>query len=151
MRRMIETGTVVRFRANYFGLLNASAEVLEDQGDRGFRLRTEDSDDVHVTRHEVVVPRKGTLALPLPIRKLLPYGVWKCADGRDVLFNRDYQPIFDRRVGSGPVPADPQEWVKHIDEEKWFYSDVDPPWCDYAARRRCLAVLRDWGVLSISH
>ena len=44
----------------------------------------------------------------------LPYGMWTCADGREVLFNRFYEPIMqalglrclemsDRMIGYGTV------------------------------------------------
>jgi hypothetical protein len=33
-----------------------------------------------------------------------PYGMWTCADSRQVLFNRRYRPILERRPGQ-PVRA----------------------------------------------
>jgi hypothetical protein len=41
----------------------------------------------------------------------LPYGIWICADGREVLFNRAYTPIWQRRPGQTAEPADPSERV----------------------------------------
>jgi hypothetical protein len=43
---------------------------------------------------------------------MLPYGLWRCADGREVLFNRHYRPIWQRdRVDGYVYPADPDERV----------------------------------------
>jgi hypothetical protein len=52
----------------------------------------------------------------------LPYGMWTCEDGRQVLFNRFYEPILLRRAGSLPEPADPKERVDFCRQE-WFYGD----------------------------
>jgi hypothetical protein len=52
----------------------------------------------------------------------LPYGVWTCADGREVIFNRFYEPIWERKTGQAPVPADPSEWV-NWESQGWFYDD----------------------------
>jgi hypothetical protein len=41
------------------------------------------------------------------------YGVWTCADGREVLFSRGCRPIWQRR-GSMIERADPVEWGKAL-------------------------------------
>lgn len=53
----------------------------------------------------------------------LPYGIWTCEDGREVLFNRFYEPIWQRPPDGMPQPADPKEWVSFVKQE-WFYSDT---------------------------
>ena len=53
----------------------------------------------------------------------LPYGIWTCPDGREVLFNRFYEPIWQRRTpGSDPEAADPFERVPY-EKQAWFYND----------------------------
>jgi hypothetical protein len=52
----------------------------------------------------------------------LPYGMWTCEDGREVLFNRFYKPIWQRLPGKPPQPADPNEWVPWK-RQRWFYDD----------------------------
>jgi hypothetical protein len=52
----------------------------------------------------------------------LPYGKWTCADGREVLFNRFYEPIWQRRPDGAPEPADAREWVGYK-TQVWFYND----------------------------
>lgn len=53
-----------------------------------------------------------------------PYGVWTCKDDRSVLFNRFYEPI-KQRVGLGEVEdANPEEWIKDIIKQEFFYNDT---------------------------
>ena len=62
---------------------------------------------------------------PLRLDELLrelPYGVWKCADGREVLFNRQYEPLWQRHHGEIAL-ADPKEWVRSV-SEVFFYNDL---------------------------
>lgn len=51
----------------------------------------------------------------------LPYGLWICEDGREVLFNRFYEPIW-QRYGGTVSRADPNEWVPYATQQ-WFYDD----------------------------
>ena len=53
-----------------------------------------------------------------------PYGAYVCADGRQVLYDRHYKPIWQRRPGQPATVADSEEWVKW-DSQGWFYSDSD--------------------------
>lgn len=55
----------------------------------------------------------------------LPYGLWRCANGREVLFNRRYQPIYERYDGI-TVPALRDEWVRFT-AQYWFYDDGTIP------------------------
>jgi len=41
------------------------------------------------------------------IRRWLPYGMWTCADGRQVLFNRGYRAIWERLPGRAAEKAFP--------------------------------------------
>jgi hypothetical protein len=75
-------------------------------------------------------------------RFMRPYGVWVCADGRQVLFNRDYIPILQRYPNQPCCPANPGEWIEWI-EQRWFFNDGTPQ------DQRTVsinAVLADWGV-----
>ncbi len=53
----------------------------------------------------------------------LPYGLWLCADGREVLFNRFYDPIW-QRIDGAVLAADANEWVRWT-SQRWFYTDGD--------------------------
>jgi hypothetical protein len=79
------------------------------------------------------------------MRDRLPYGKWTCEDGREVLFNRQYRPIWQRRPSEPATIADPTERVKFMREE-WFYRDASAPCRNKASRARCEAVLTAWGV-----
>ena len=65
------------------------------------------------------------LASPAETRRwtALPYGLWVCADGREVIFNRFYDPIW-QRIDGAVLAADPDEWVCWTSQQ-WFYSDGD--------------------------
>jgi hypothetical protein len=79
-----------------------------------------------------------------------PYGKWTCADGREVLFNRQYWPILERRPGEKAKPANPSEWVRWTSQD-YFFDDANSPWdrrrwkvaADTLAR--CNRVLAEWG------
>jgi hypothetical protein len=59
-------------------------------------------------------------------RRMLPYGKWTCADGREVVFNREYQPIFQRKDGV-VSHADRNEYVKNIVKTEMYYDDGCAP------------------------
>jgi hypothetical protein len=63
----------------------------------------------------------------------VPYGVWVIADGREVLFNRLYQPIWQRRPGRVVEPIEPQ-WIDWV-SERWFYGDGNAPRVNPSMRR----------------
>jgi len=58
-------------------------------------------------------------------RFMRPYGIWACADGRQVLFNRDYLPILERYPGQPCRAANPREWIWWI-KQNWFFNDGTP-------------------------
>jgi hypothetical protein len=57
----------------------------------------------------------------------LPFGMWRCADGREVLFNRSYRAIWQRSPERGVTLADRDEYVRWI-EQCFFYEESQPPW-----------------------
>lgn len=71
----------------------------------------------------------------------MPYGVWTCGDGREVVFNRFYEPLFQRWRDTTVQPADPREWVKNIVGQEWFYDDTGS---EAKKRRAGNAVLATW-------
>jgi hypothetical protein len=72
---------------------------------------------------------------------VLPYGRWVCEDGREVLFNRFYEPIWQRRGGNAE-PADCHERVGHA-RQSWFCTDADG---ERAKRAKAIAGLAAWGL-----
>lgn len=78
-------------------------------------------------------------------RMFMPYGWWETDTGREVLFNRFYEPIWQRHPGIGggaPMPADPKEWVAGIVGQHWVYRDD----AERLMRRAALAKLIEWGL-----
>ena len=103
----------------------------------------------HVTaRSEVSVPRdqSSTDAL-LPMRLYLPYGKWICADGTEVLYNRDYCPIWARTPAGKVFTLDPDTWVSGIQSSNdFYYADGSKPWDNKISLDKCLDALKSWGV-----
>jgi hypothetical protein len=86
-------------------------------------------------------------------KSLIPYGKWTCADGREVLFNRRYRPILERKLDGSIGLADPGEWVPR-ESQDYFFNDGNSPWhYDSRRRRETLArvnsVLTGWGMPSL--
>jgi hypothetical protein len=59
--------------------------------------------------------------------------MWTCADGRDVLFNRYYEPIWERR-GAEVKPGNREEHVRDIVQRGWFFDDFSAPWRLFPSR-----------------
>ena len=74
--------------------------------------------------------------------QMRPYGIWVCANGRQVMFNRDYTPILERRPGQPVRIANPHEWVEWV-EQIWFWADSTPP---YEALEAVNDWMGDWGL-----
>jgi hypothetical protein len=76
----------------------------------------------------------------------LPYGIWTCGDGSEVLFNRDYEPLWRRLPDGTARPEEPDEGIEWVRMDP-FYDDGTP------TRQRLKAgrdALRKWG-LPIPH
>ena len=59
----------------------------------------------------------------------------------EVIFNRDYQPLWSRRPGQSIEGADPKEWVEGIVGEADYF------WVDgRGTDERGLRLLREWGI-----
>jgi RecA-family ATPase len=79
--------------------------------------------------------------------KRCPYGKWTCADGREVIFNRMYWPILERRPGEQAKPARPGEWVESIVDDEQFWDEFDgPPRFNADALAGMNRILADWGL-----
>lgn len=87
------------------------------------------------------VRRKGS-ATEMIDRLSIPYGMYKCNNGREVLFNREYQPIWTRNKEKGEIAeqADPKEWIK-FKEQLWFYNDFATPIGNKKVNQACRRIL----------
>jgi hypothetical protein len=75
----------------------------------------------HLEKKELAV-----FAIKHCARRTLPYGIWYCKDGREVLFNREYQPIAQRKNGVTAF-ADRSEWVMDIERAVMLWDDSSDP------------------------
>lgn len=80
---------------------------------------------------------------PYPLRWRLPYGKWKCEDGRTVIFDRVYDPIAQKYPGQPASFLNPERWIYDITDQTWLYDDATP---EYLKDRRAREQLRDWGI-----
>lgn len=81
-------------------------------------------------------------------KQLCPYGIWTCDDGREVLFNRDYCPVLERKDDGPARPANMGAWI-NWKKQSWFFNDGNPPWRGKGKEdtlARINAVLKEWGV-----
>jgi hypothetical protein len=64
-------------------------------------------------------PRRITLAAIEQMLEVLPYGRYIASDGREILFNRSYRPIWERLPDGTVQRANSNEWVDWI-QQGWF-------------------------------
>src|SRR5271163_2062225 len=81
------------------------------------------------------------------IRRQMPYGKWTYADGREVLFDRNYVPIFER-MPSGPVSKAAPNKLPGIKKGMWLYKETGGV-TESAKRKAAESVLQEWGVFEI--
>ena len=115
--------------------------TVEEIYGRSIKLRYSDGAFVSTVRQDFkrVDPNSTP---PVCLRTTMPYGMFTCADGREVLFDRNYKPLM-QRIGGTVTAADREEWVPWV-LQRFFFDDVDPPWRSAATRSRCEAVLAEW-------
>lgn len=112
-------------------------------GDQPFKFVTGEEFCAGWQDEMVVITKRRPAKNLLELRQIfMPYGRWTCADGREVLFNREYTPIWQRRPGQSAKPAKPGEWVEHVGSEM-IYSDSDK---EDVKRAKGAAVLAAWGL-----
>ncbi len=76
-----------------------------------------------------------------------PYGIWQCAGGREVIFSRSYNPLWERRPGGLARRVDPTEWIYDIETTTYLFDDGTPA----AQVRAAIAeLMRAWGVTPVT-
>lgn len=83
---------------------------------------------VLIADFEYVSPRTP-LPLFLPMRLYLPYGVWTEEDGAQVLFSRDYKPLWRVGVDGVVERLEPWLWIRHK-AQAYLWDEVKTPWHD---------------------
>jgi hypothetical protein len=101
-----------------------------------------------VARHEVSVCRDQSGAASFkPMRLFLPYGKWVCPDGSEVLYNRDYCPLWAKKPDGTVEALDPDTWVTIETQAESYFNDGNSPWWgDKRTMEIGMAVLKEWGV-----
>ena len=103
------------------GYDNARALLVErGQGPEGLTLVMIDHSIMTCVSREAPAHRAGRLFVPL--RFWMPYGFWTEADGAQVLFSRDYCPLWKIQEGRAPVRDDPDRDVKFVKQE-WYFDE----------------------------
>lgn len=134
----IPVGTLVRFkpRGSAGMVFKSDGSTVEYYDEWG---------PILAAHEEVAICRDQSAADFKPMRLVLPYGKWTCGDGSEVLYNRDYCPLWKRSADGTVASISPNSWVEHTDEE-WFFNDGNRPVDDKRTRLKCIAVLKAWGV-----
>jgi hypothetical protein len=86
-------------------------------------------------------PRRATLADIERMLDILPYGRWIARDGRTIIFNRRYSPIWERLPDGSVQRANSNEWVDWV-AQGWF--DHGSMRYEKTAREAYRKVLRDF-------
>ncbi|PMD86649.1 hypothetical protein BWI97_26210 [Siphonobacter sp. BAB-5405] len=88
--KVLSAGTLIRTKQG-----KQLALVIEHYGYDDLVRCYCDSGNLVLSRSELVVVRNQAEAQQFwPMRLYIPYGKWSCEDGSEVLFNRDYQPLW---------------------------------------------------------
>lgn len=98
----------------------------------------------YAVRTEVSICRDQSRAADfIPKRLYLPYGMWTCENGAQVLFNRNYTPIWVKYPNGVVSSIGPATWILHSkDKEKWFFEGSPSE----ENIRTGHSMLRAWGV-----
>jgi hypothetical protein len=74
-----------------------------------------------------------------------PYGIWRCADGTELLFDRSYTAIWIKHPdGSVKRTAGYPDNLVH--EELFWCDGPTQPERSWKARRKLDCILREWGL-----
>ena len=108
-----------------------------------------DSGPITAARYEVAVFRDQSRAESFrPMRLYLPYGKWICSDGTQVLYNRDYCPLWVKGPDGKVASIDADYWIDYKKDE-YYFEGSQAPWYGVKTKKymeRCIAELQTWGV-----
>jgi len=123
------------------------------------------SDDLQIFKLGELLREPPPRPSPLPVSELLAalqttspakrrhlryyvtaYGVWRCRDGKRVVFNRAYVPIWEKRPGSEWTLLEKGYWVEGITASEWLYTDSDRD--DSVKLKKALAGMAKLGIIS---
>lgn len=117
--------------------LDGKVVILREFG-RGALVMSHGSARMLVADFEYVSP-KVALPLFLPMRLYMPYGFWTEADGSQVIFSRDYKPMWRIHPDRPVERVEPWLWIQQI-RQTYLWSEGEEPWDDPDLAAR----LQDW-------
>ena len=107
---------------------------------RRVHIQTDAFNDLTVSATKSQDPWTNSVRLTpyFPMRKKLPYGRYNCSDGSyvedrriqtfaNILFNRDYEPLYRIQPDGTFSACDPKEWIRHVSKD-FFYKEGHAPW-----------------------
>ena len=139
-RMLLQRGTAIRVKP-----FKCDAVVIEHDPRTDTVRHFSDSGPGLTARHEVSICRDQAKTKRKPMRLYLPYGKWSCADGSEVLFNRDYKPMWVKSKVGVVTGIESNTWIK-FEKQIYYYEEHNPPWNDKKTFTVCTAVLKEWGV-----
>jgi len=142
--RPVKSGTLIRLKRS-----GEHAIVYDSLAGNGYGVSCYGHGGSYILdRESFTVPKDQSGAANfIPMRLVLPYGKWTCADGTEVLFNRDYSPLWYKSPNGKVGTLDPDTWVSWKGSSHYF-NDGQVPWHKkrQAKADECFAVLKEWGV-----
>lgn len=118
---------------------NMRLDIVEGYSDSGYFV---------AGRHEVIPLKKPVeISHFKPMRLYLPYGKWTLKDGTEILFNRDYCPMWQKnKVGTVTGISPTTDVIKESSE--FYFDDRTAPYYrgNIKHLRNCQAILKNWGV-----
>lgn len=137
---VLEKGTIVHFEGGGDGIVTSS----EENG--AITLYMHCGANNLLAREELEVYEDQSLSKYfMPYRLFIPYGLWTCDDGTQVLFNRDYKPIWIKDVQGNVSKICPDTWIRFVHQE-WFFNDSHMFDKNPKVIFECKAFLRSWGI-----
>jgi hypothetical protein len=85
----------------------------------------------------------------VPLRLWLPYGWWTLGDGSEVLFSRDYKPLWKASPDGAVTRMRPSLWIEGIRDQRWFAKEAGDPWHSGASRAMAEARLDALGITTL--
>ncbi|MBE9601474.1 DUF5623 domain-containing protein [Pedobacter sp. MC2016-24] len=136
-------GTFVRMKGSKKLMMvfshSLQSKIVEGYGDGG---------TFSAGRHEVTLVKDPIdLSHFKPLRLYLPYGMWDCEDGSQVLFNREFCPLWIRSKTGVVSSADPSKTIEHTNSTIYFGDRTAPYYLGNKKQlENCVAILKDWKV-----
>lgn len=110
------------------------------------KICTDTSLDALVAKEEVFPLADQSMNF-IPLRLFMPYGKYVCQDETEVLYNRDYRPLWKKELDGTVTPINSDAYIDHYKREGFFNEKNTPTWGN--ADTICkigLPILQAWGV-----